>query len=143
MTAEQWRSVVDVTLTGFYAATQPLLLPMIGTRWGRIIAVSSIAALAGNRGQVNYAAAKAGLIGAMKSLSREVASRGITANVVAPGIIASPATEAAFTSKQIAEMVPARRAGTPREVADLIAFLVSDKAGYINGQTIAVDGGLV
>ncbi|MGH7101584.1 MAG: 3-oxoacyl-ACP reductase FabG [Acetobacteraceae bacterium] len=142
MSETQWRNVVEVSLTGFYALTRPLLLPMIGTRWGRIVALSSVSALLGNRGQVNYAAAKAGLIGAAKSLAREVASRGVTVNVVAPGIIASPATEAAIDPGRIAELVPMRRAGRPEEVADLIGFLASDHAGYITGQTISINGGM-
>ena len=142
MRPEQWQSVIDVSLGGFYAALRPLLLPMIGTRWGRVIAVSSVSALMGNRGQVNYAAAKAGLIGAVKSLAREVASRGITANAVLPGVIASPAVDAAMDAKRIAEIVPMRRAGTPEEVAELIGFLCSDKAGYITGQAISINGGM-
>jgi 3-oxoacyl-[acyl-carrier protein] reductase len=142
MKPEQWQSVIDVSLTGFYAVLHPLLLPLMGTRWGRIVAVSSVSALMGNRGQVNYAAAKAGLIGAVKSLAREVASRGVTVNAVAPGVIASPAVDAAMDRARIAELVPMRRAGTPEEVADLIGFLCSDKAGYITGQTISINGGM-
>lgn len=142
MSEEQWRSVIDVSLNGFFAVTRPLMLPMIGTRWGRIIAISSVAGMLGNRGQVNYAAAKAGLHGAVKSLAREVASRGITANAVAPGIIESPAVAAVLDTRQIAELVPARRAGTPEEVADLVGFLASDQAGYINGQVVAINGGM-
>ena len=142
MSEAQWRGVVDVSLTGFYAALRPLILPMIGTRWGRIIAISSISGLLGNRGQVNYAAAKAGLIGAVKSVSLEYASRGVTANAVAPGIIESPAVAAAMTPERIAALVPARRAGRPEEVAELVAFLASDRAAYITGQTIAISGGL-
>lgn len=142
MSEAQWRGVVDVTLTGFYAALRPLILPMIGTRWGRIVAISSISALLGNRGQANYAAAKAGLIGAVKSVSLEYASRGVTANVVAPGIIESPAVAAAMPRERIAELVPARRAGRAEEVAELVAFLTSERAAYISGQTIAVSGGL-
>lgn len=142
MTEAQWRGVLDVSLTGFYAALRPLLLPMIGTRWGRIVAISSVSGLMGNRGQANYAAAKAGLIGAVKSLSLEYASRGVTANAVAPGIIESPAVAAVLTPDRIARLVPARRAGRPEEVADLVGFLASDRAGYITGQAIAITGGL-
>jgi 3-oxoacyl-[acyl-carrier protein] reductase len=142
MSAAQWHSVIDVSLNGFFAVAQPLLLPMIGTRWGRIIAISSVSAVIGNRGQANYAAAKAGLIGAVKSLSREVASRGITVNAVAPGIIASPAVEQVMDARRIAEMVPMKRAGTPAEVADLVGFLASERAGYITGQVISINGGM-
>ena len=142
MSPAQWQGVLDVSLGGFYAAVQPLLLPMMATRWGRIIAVSSVSALMGNRGQVNYAAAKAGLIGAVKSLAREVASRGITVNAVAPGVIASPAVDRVLDAKRIAEIVPMRRAGRPEEVADLIGFLASGQAGYITGQAISINGGM-
>lgn len=142
MSERQWRDVIAVSLDGFFAVTQPLLLPMMATRWGRIVAVSSISALMGNRGQANYAAAKAGLIGAVKSLSREVASRGITANVVAPGLIASPSVDALLDAKQIAAIVPMRRAGQPAEVAELVGFLASRRAGYITGQTISINGGM-
>jgi 3-oxoacyl-[acyl-carrier protein] reductase len=142
MTGEQWDRVVDVSLNGFYNITQPLLLAMMGTRWGRIVNISSVAALAGNRGQVNYAAAKAGLHGATRALALEVASRGITVNSVAPGIIESTMASA-FSSEQIAQLVPMRRTGKPEEVAALVAFLVSDEAGYISGQIIGVNGGMV
>ena len=142
MSAEQWTGVLDVSLGGFYAVLRPLLLPMIGTRWGRIIAVSSVSAIMGNRGQVNYAAAKAGLIGACKSLAREVGPRNVTVNAVAPGIIASPAVDAAMDAAQIAAAVPMRRAGRPEEVADLVGFLASDQAGYITGQCVSVNGGM-
>lgn len=142
MSSEQWHSVIDVSLNGFYNVTQPLLLPMMRTRWGRVIAISSIAGQLGNRGQANYAAAKAGLHGAIKSLSQELASRGITANVVAPGIIQGDMTEDVFDKEMIKQMVPAQRAGTPDEVAELVAFLVSDKAAYISGQVIGINGGI-
>ena len=142
MSERQWRGVVDVSLTGFYAALRPLILPMIGTRWGRIVAISSVSGLIGNRGQAAYAAAKAGLIGAVKSVSLEYAARGVTANAVSPGIIESPAVAAALTKEKIAALVPARRAGRPEEVADLVGFLASDRAAYITGQCIAVTGGL-
>jgi 3-oxoacyl-[acyl-carrier protein] reductase len=142
MSGEQWKSVLDVSLHGFFNVTKPLLLPMIGTRWGRILAISSISGLIGNRGQANYAAAKAGLIGAVKSMSLEYASRGVTANAVAPGVIDSPAVRAALTREQIARIVPARRAGKPEEVAELVAFLASDRAAYISGQAISINGGM-
>ncbi len=142
MSERQWRQVIEVSLTGFYAIARPLLLPMMATRWGRIIAISSLSAVMGNRGQANYAAAKAGLIGAVKSLAREVASRGITANAVAPGIIASPAVDAVLDAREIANIVPMKRAGRPDEVADLVGFLASERAGYITGQTISINGGM-
>jgi 3-oxoacyl-[acyl-carrier protein] reductase len=142
MKQAQWRGPLGVGLDGFFSVVQPLLLPMIGTRWGRVVAVSSVTALLGNRGQVAYGAAKAGLMGAVKSLSREVASRGITVNAVAPGVIASPAVDAAMDSARIAAVVPMKRAGQPEEVADLVGFLVSRQSGYISGQTISIDGGM-
>ncbi len=143
MSEAQWRSVLDVSLTGFFAVLRPLILPLIGTRWGRVVAVSSVSAIMGNRGQVAYAAAKAGLIGAMRSLSLEVASRGVTVNAVLPGIIASPAVAAVMDAKRIADLVPMRRAGRPEEVADLVGFLCSDQAAYITGQAFSINGGMV
>ncbi len=142
MRAEQWRHVIDVSLNGFFHVTQPLTMTMIRTRWGRIVNVSSIAALTGNRGQVNYAAAKAALHGATKSLALELASRGITVNAVVPGIIAGAMSERAFDDETIAKLVPMKRAGTPDEVAELIAFLVSPHAGYITAQVISINGGI-
>ena len=143
MRAEQWHRVIDVSLHGFFRVTQPLLLPMLRTRWGRILNISSVAALAGNRGQVNYAAAKGALNSATKALALEVASRGVTVNAIAPGIIASPMADAAFDADAIARLVPAKRAGTPDEVAALAAFLASDDAAYITGQVISINGGMI
>jgi len=140
---EQWSKVIDVSLNGFFNVTQPLLMPMIATRWGRIINVSSVAAQTGNRGQTNYAAAKAGLHGATRSLALELASRGITVNTVAPGIIASPMSADAFPKEMIDRIVPMKRAGKPEEVAELIAFLASDRAAYISGQLIGINGGMI
>jgi 3-oxoacyl-[acyl-carrier protein] reductase len=142
MRAEQWHRVIDVSLHGFFHVTQPLTLPMARTRWGRIISISSVAAVMGNRGQANYAAAKAALHGASKSLSLELASRGITVNVVAPGIIASAMADKAFDKDAIAQMVPAKRAGKADEVAALVAFLAGEEAGYISGQVISINGGM-
>lgn len=142
MKPEQWRRVIDVSLHGFFHVTQPLTLPMARTRWGRIISISSVAAVMGNRGQANYAAAKGALHGASKSLSLELASRGITVNVVAPGIIASAMADRVFDAAAIAQMVPARRAGQAEEVAALVAFLAGPDAGYITGQVISINGGM-
>ena len=143
MSAEQWHSVVDVSLNGFFNVTQPLSLPMIRTRWGRIVNITSVAGLTGNRGQVNYSAAKGALHAASKSLALELASRGITVNAVAPGIIATEMSEGAFDAEAIKKLVPMQRAGTPEEVADLVAFLASDKAAYISGQVISINGALI
>ena len=143
MRYEQWKHVIDVSLNGFFNVTQPLLMPMIRTRWGRIINISSVSAVMGNQGQTNYAAAKAGLHGAARSLSLELASRGITVNTVVPGIIASPAIENVFDKPAIERLVPAKRAGRPEEVADLVLFLASERAGYITGQAIGINGGMI
>jgi 3-oxoacyl-[acyl-carrier protein] reductase len=143
MRPEQWHRVIDLTVNGFYNVTQPLMLPMIRTRWGRIINITSVAALLGNRGQVNYAAAKGALNAATKALSLEVASRGITVNAVAPGIIAAGMGKAAFDDAAIKTIVPMQRAGAPHEVASLVAYLASREAGYITGQIISINGGMI
>lgn len=142
MQAEQWQKVLRVNLDGFFNVTQPLVMPMVRQRWGRIISISSVVALAGNRGQANYAAAKGALQAASKSLALELASRRITVNCVAPGIIAGQMADAVFDDAAIATLVPARRAGQPEEVAELVAFLASDAAAYITGQTISINGGM-
>ncbi len=143
MSLEQWHDVIDINLNGFYNVTQPLLLPMLKTRWGRIINIASVAGVMGNRGQANYAAAKAGLIGATKSMSQEMSSRGVTSNAVAPGIIESVMTQDVFDKETIKKMVPMNRSGKPEEVASLVAFLASEEAAYISGQVIGVNGGMV
>ncbi len=141
--AEQWDHVIDVSLNGFFNVTQPLTMPMIRTRWGRVINISSVAALTGNRGQVNYAAAKGALNSATKALALELASRGITVNAVAPGIIESGMAEGTFDKALIERLVPMKRAGRAEEVAALVAFLASDAASYISGQVISINGGMV
>lgn len=143
MSGEQWDKVIDVSLNGFFNVTQPLTLPMIRTRWGRIINISSVAAIAGNRGQVNYSAAKGALHAASKSLALELASRGITVNAVAPGIIATDMIDGVFDPEVIKKIVPLQRAGRPEEVADLVAFLASAQAAYISGQVISINGGMI
>jgi 3-oxoacyl-[acyl-carrier protein] reductase len=143
MSPQQWHRVIDVSVNGFYNVTQPLMLPMIRTRWGRIISISSVSALLGNRGQVNYAAAKGALNAATKALSLEVASRGITVNAVAPGIISTDMGKLAFDAAAINNMVPMKRAGSADEVASLVAFLASTEAAYITGQVISINGGMV
>ncbi len=142
MSAARWQRVIDVSLNGFFHITQPLSLPMIRTRWGRIINITSVAALTGNRGQVNYAAAKGALHSATKALALEVASRGITVNAVAPGIIRTAMSAGQFDGEVVARLVPMKRAGEPEEVAALVGFLASDAAGYITGQVISINGGM-
>jgi 3-oxoacyl-[acyl-carrier protein] reductase len=139
----QWQRVIDVSLNGFFHVTQPLMMPMIRTRWGRIITITSVAAVAGNRGQVNYAAAKGALHSATKSLALELASRGITVNAVAPGIIDTAMSQGSFSADEIARMVPMKRAGRADEVADLVSFLASERAAYISGQIISINGGMI
>ncbi|MCK4492554.1 MAG: 3-oxoacyl-ACP reductase FabG [Methylococcales bacterium] len=143
MTRKDWSSVIDVALKGFYNVTQPLLMPMIHTRWGRIINMSSVAGVIGNRGQTNYAAAKAALHGATQSLAQELASRKITVNTIAPGIIESSMTKSQFTAQTIKTLVPMKRAGKVEEVAALVAFLCSEDASYISGQLIGINGAMV
>lgn len=143
MSSAQWHRVIDVSVHGFFNVTQPLMMPMIRSRWGRIINVSSISGITGNRGQTNYSAAKGALNAATKSLSQEVASRGITVNAVAPGIIETSMSESTFDAQAIANMVPMKRAGTAKEVADLVSFLASDQATYITGQIISINGGMI
>lgn len=143
MRPEQWHRVIDVSLHGFYHVTQPLTMPMVRSRWGRIINISSISGIAGKRGQTNYAAAKGALNAATKSLSQELASRGITVNAVAPGIIETAMTEGGFDAETIKQMVPMKRAGKAEEVADLVGFLASERAAYITGQIISINGGIL
>ena len=142
MREEQWHSVIDVSLNGFFNVTQPLVMPMVRQRRGRIVSISSVAGLLGNRGQANYAAAKGGLHAASKSLALELASRNITVNVVAPGIIETAMSAGQFDKETIDRMVPMKRTGQPHEVAALVVFLASDAAAYITGQVISVNGGM-
>jgi 3-oxoacyl-[acyl-carrier protein] reductase len=144
MGEDQWRRVLSTNLDGAFAVTSRALPAMVKARFGRIVNIGSVVGLSGSAGQVNYAAAKAGLVGMSRSLAREVGSRGITCNVVAPGPIETAMT-AALSEERRAELVgqvPAGRMGTPEEVAALVAFLCSDVAGYVSGAVVPVDGGL-
>jgi 3-oxoacyl-[acyl-carrier protein] reductase len=142
LTGEDWDQVVRTGLDGFFNVVQPLTLPMVRLRrGGRIVAVASVSGVIGNRGQVNYSAAKAGLIGAVKALALELASRGITVNAVAPGLIASPLLDGLDLERAL-QPVPMGRVGRPEEVADLVGFLCSDAAGYITRQVVGVNGGM-
>jgi 3-oxoacyl-[acyl-carrier protein] reductase len=142
MSREQWRHVIDVSLNGFFNVTQPLVLPMIRTRWGRIVSITSVTAQLGNRGQANYAAAKGALHAASRSLAREIGSRGVTVNCVSPGLIDTAMSAGAFDEATIARMVPLQRMGTPDEVAAAVGYLASDAAAYVTGQVIPVNGGM-
>ena len=142
MRPDQWHRVIDVSVNGFFNVTQPLLLPMIRTRWGRIINISSVSELIGNKGQTNYAAAKGALNSATKALALELATRGVTVNAVAPGIIATPISEALFDPADIKRLVPMARAGTAEEVANVVGFLASEEASYITAQILSVNGGM-
>jgi 3-oxoacyl-[acyl-carrier protein] reductase len=137
-----WQAVLRTTLDGFYNVTRPAIMPMVRRRWGRIINMSSVSAVIGNRGQVAYAAAKAGILGATKSLALELARRGVTVNAVAPGLIETDMIKD-VPLEHVMPRIPAQRLGRPEEVAALVAFLASDAAGYITGQTIGINGGMV
>ena len=141
MDGDAWRSVTRTTLDGFYNVTQPLVMPMVRRRWGRIINIASVSGVVGNRGQTNYSAAKAGVIGATRALAKELAKRNITVNAVAPGLIDTDMLEGAPV-EQLLSHVPMRRLGRPEEVADLVCFLASDQAAYITGQVVGINGGL-
>lgn len=138
---EAWQRVTRTTLDGFYHVTRPLVMPMVRRRWGRIVNIASVSGVIGNRGQVNYSAAKAGLIGATRSLAQELARRNVTVNAVAPGLIDTDMIQGAPV-EEIVKHIPMRRLGRPEEVASIVAFLASDEAAYITGQVIGVNGGL-
>jgi len=142
LTGEQWDSVIHSNLDGFYNVLQPLVMPMVRRRKpGRIVTLSSVSGLMGNRGQVNYSAAKAGIIGATKALALELAKRDITVNCVAPGLIETEMVSE-LPLEEIKKMIPARRVGSAKEVAAVVAFLMSEDAAYVTRQVISVNGGL-
>ena len=144
MSEAKWKRVIDVSLHGFFHVTQPLLLPMARTRWGRVVSVSSVAAVMGNRGQANYAAAKAGIIAFSKSLAKEIGSRNITVNVVAPGFIDTDMTKALPEDAKNAMLgqIALGRFGEPADIARAVAFLAGPSAAYITGETLHVNGGM-
>jgi len=141
MPRADWRLVLDTVLDGFFNLTQPLVLPMVRRRWGRIINIVSPSGLVGNRGQVNYSAAKGGLVAATKSLAREVAARGVTVNAICPGLIQTDMLDS-FDSESMQKRIALGRVGDPQEVAQAVRFLTSDDALYITGVVLRVDGGL-
>lgn len=143
MEGPDWDAVLDTNLGGFYNVLHPLIMPMVRAReGGRIVSLSSVSGLIGNRGQVNYSASKAGIIGATKALAMELASRAITVNCVAPGIIETQMTED-LPLDDVVNMVPMKRIGQPEEVAAVVSFLCSDAASYVTRQVIAVNGGMI
>ncbi|HEX4382397.1 MAG TPA: 3-oxoacyl-ACP reductase FabG [Myxococcales bacterium] len=139
---DDWSAVLSTTLDGFYNVTRPLVMPMVRRKWGRIINLSSVSGIAGQRGQVNYSAAKAGIIGATKALAQELAKRNITVNAVAPGLIETDMIADAPVDR-ILPLIPMQRLGQPHEVADAVAFLASERSSYITGQVLVVNGGLL
>lgn len=143
MTGEEWDAVIHTNLDGFFNVLQPVVMPMVRRRKpGRIITLSSVSGLAGNRGQANYSAAKAGVIGATKALALELAKRGITVNCVAPGLVDTEMLPAEVVEEAM-KLIPLRRVGTPDEVAAAVAFLASDEAAYITRQVVSVNGGML
>ncbi|QYX56033.1 3-oxoacyl-[acyl-carrier-protein] reductase [Roseovarius sp. SCSIO 43702] len=144
MSDEEWQQVIDVNLTSTMRLCRAVMRPMMKARWGRIVNISSIVGATGNPGQANYAASKAGMVGMTKSIAYEVASRGITANAVAPGFIATAMTEKLTDDQKAAinDKIPAARMGTPEEIAAAVLYLASSEAGYVTGATLHVNGGM-
>lgn len=142
MTDDAWDKVIATNLFGPFACSRRALLPMLRSRWGRIVNIASVVGLKGNPGQANYAAAKAGLIGLTRTLAREVGAKGVTVNAVAPGLVDTDLTADLGDSQALLTQVPAGRAGTPDDIAPLITFLASEEAGYINGTIVTADGGM-